>query len=191
MFTRVVAAALVSAGLISAIPAAAQASAPPCEFVLGFKALHDALPGVVGSCLDDEAYNSIGDSVQHTSGGLLAWRRADNWTAFTDGFHTWVSGPNGIQERLNTERFPWEADQSVAHGNTSVSSSTGSTTVSQSSSGNSSTVTVSHQCSAEARSGDVSAVGLNSTTVVTGGGATVIQNHSSSSSTPGVATTGC
>ncbi|HVA23549.1 MAG TPA: hypothetical protein VMW62_04075, partial [Chloroflexota bacterium] len=48
--------------------------------------------------------------MQHTTGGLLAWRKSDNWTAFTDGYHTWVNGPMGIQERLNTDRFPFEHD---------------------------------------------------------------------------------
>jgi hypothetical protein len=49
-----------------------------------------------------------GDGLQHTSGGLLVWRKADNWTAFTDGFQTWINGPTGLQERLNTARLPWE-----------------------------------------------------------------------------------
>ncbi len=38
------------------------------------------------------------------------WRKADNRTAFTDGHSTWLSGPNRLQKRLNTERFSWEAD---------------------------------------------------------------------------------
>jgi hypothetical protein len=41
-------------------------------------------------------------------GGLLVWRKADNWTAFTDGYRTWINGPAGIQQRLNTQRFSWE-----------------------------------------------------------------------------------
>jgi hypothetical protein len=40
---------------------------------------------------------------------LLVWRKADNWTAFTDGYRTWLNGPQGLQQRLNTELFPWEA----------------------------------------------------------------------------------
>ncbi|HEX6513225.1 MAG TPA: PQQ-dependent sugar dehydrogenase [Chloroflexota bacterium] len=77
--------------------------------MLGFKALHDAIPAVVGDCADNQAFAANGDALQHTANGLLVWRKADNFTAFTDGFHTWVNGPNGIQERLNTDRFPWEA----------------------------------------------------------------------------------
>ncbi len=85
--------------------------AADCQFVLGFKLLRDLIGhDIVGDCLDNEHYNAIGDSNQHTTGGLLAWRKADNWTAFTDGYRTWVNGPNGLQQRLNTERFEWEAD---------------------------------------------------------------------------------
>jgi hypothetical protein len=51
-----------------------------------------------------------GDAIQHTTGGLLVWRKLDNWTTFTDGFHTWVNGPYGLQERLNDQRFGWEAN---------------------------------------------------------------------------------
>ena len=79
--------------------------------MLGFKALRDLIGHeIVGECLDNEHYNDIGDSNQHTTGGLLAWRKADNWTAFTDGYRTWINGPNGLVQRLNTERFEWEAD---------------------------------------------------------------------------------
>ena len=90
------------------VPATAQAA--DCQFVLGFAALAQALPQQVGSCSDNQAFAANGDAQQHTStGGLLVWRKADNWTAFTDGYHTWVNGPAGLQQRLNTERFPWEA----------------------------------------------------------------------------------
>ena len=39
----------------------------------------------------------------------MVWRKLDNWTAFTDGYRTWINGPNGLQARLNTEQFDWEA----------------------------------------------------------------------------------
>jgi hypothetical protein len=106
---------LVAAGLAVglAMPAAsyAQTAAPSCQFQLGFASLASEIPQQVGSCVDNEAHNPInGDALQHTTtGGLLVWRKADNWTAFTDGYHTWINGPNGLQERLNTDRFPWEA----------------------------------------------------------------------------------
>ncbi len=98
----------------SAAPSAAPAPAPtatpapqPCKYVLGFATIAAAVPQV-GACLDDQAFAPNGDSVQHTSGGLLVWRKSDNWTAFTDGYRTWINGPNGIAQRLNTARFPWE-----------------------------------------------------------------------------------
>ena len=100
----------------SAVVAPAPASAVGCEFVLGFKALHDAIPDVVGECTSGESHNPTnGDGIQNTTawhgkGGLLVWRKSDNWTAFTDGASTWINGPYGIQKRGNNERFPWEKD---------------------------------------------------------------------------------
>jgi len=94
---------------LPALPAPAQAAA--CQFVLGFQTLHNLIPSIVGSCLENEHFNpQNGDSLQATTNGLLVWRKADNWTAFTDGYHTWVNGPFGVQERLNSQRFSWEAN---------------------------------------------------------------------------------
>ena len=88
-------------------------AAAECQFVLGFATLRDLIGhDIVGECLENEHYNHIGDSVQQTTGGLLVWRKADNWTAFTDGYHSWVNGPYGLQQRLNTQRFDWENDYS-------------------------------------------------------------------------------
>jgi hypothetical protein len=95
-----------AAPLLGPAPAAAE---PGCRFVLGFKTLHDLIPDIVGDCLVDEHVNPRnGDSLQETTRGLMVWRKADNWTAFTDGYRTWINGPYGLQTRLNTERFPWE-----------------------------------------------------------------------------------
>jgi len=93
------------------------AGASSCQFVLGFKTLHDMISNTVGDCLVDEHHNGVnGDGLQETTGpvggsgtGLLVWRKADNWTAYTDGYRTWINGPNGLQERMNTECFAWEA----------------------------------------------------------------------------------
>ena len=86
-----------------AVPVSATAH---CEFRLGFATLRDLIGHeTVGECLENEHYNAIGDSNQQTTGGLMAWRKADNWTAFTDGYRTWINGPNGLVQRLNTERF--------------------------------------------------------------------------------------
>jgi uncharacterized protein YkwD len=83
---------------------------PPCGFQLGFEALQASIPAQVGECLEHERFNPAnGNAEQRTTGGLLVWRKADNWTAFTDGYRTWLSGPFGVQERLNEgPRFDWE-----------------------------------------------------------------------------------
>ncbi len=92
-------------------------AAADCQFVLGFKTLRDLIGhDNVGECLENEHHNATGDSVQQTTGGLLVWRKADNWTAFTDGYRTWLNGPNGLEQRLNTERFEWEADYAPGGG---------------------------------------------------------------------------
>ncbi|HEU0167723.1 MAG TPA: hypothetical protein VFS62_08090 [Chloroflexota bacterium] len=109
MLKKAVLALSLSAGLVA--PVTNAHAAGNCRFVLGFASLASQLPQQVGQCADDEAHNPAnGDALQHTTtGGLLVWRKADNWTAFTDGYHTWVNGPDRLQERLNTDRFPWEA----------------------------------------------------------------------------------
>ena len=85
----------------------------PCQFVLGFAAVRQAVgPAIVGDCFADERFNPAnGNAEQPTTGGLLVWRKADNWTAFTDGYRTWLNGPAGLQVRLNGDPpFPWEHD---------------------------------------------------------------------------------
>jgi len=79
--------------------------------VLGFATLAGDLPQQVGQCVDNEGHNPAnGDALQQTTDGLLVWRKLDNWTAFTDGYHTWINGPSGVAERLNSQRFAWEAN---------------------------------------------------------------------------------
>ena len=99
-------------GLLLAPPAAAQ---PRCTYALGFKALHDLIPRLVGDCLEDEHHNPLnGDGLQQTTGGLLVWRKADNWTAFTNGSTTWINGPQGLASRPNAGPFfPWEEQTAV------------------------------------------------------------------------------
>src|SRR5438128_9674808 len=97
---------LAAATLLPALPAEAQTL---CVFKLGFKLLRDQIPDTVGNCQVDEHYNLLnGDSLQETTKGLMVWRKIDNFTAFTDGYRTWVNGPFGVKMRLNTERFDWE-----------------------------------------------------------------------------------
>jgi hypothetical protein len=79
------------------------------DFVLGFKTLADLIPDIVGEPLEDERHNpENGDGLQQTTSGLMVWRKADNWTAFTNGWETWVNGPFGLQKRLNNQLFDWE-----------------------------------------------------------------------------------
>lgn len=76
--------------------------------------MHNLIPQIVGNCIDNQAFAANGDAQQHVTGvngagGLLAWRKADNWTAYTDGYRTWINGPTGLVNRLNTgPLFPWE-----------------------------------------------------------------------------------
>lgn len=86
------------------------------RFVLGFKTLAELIPDVVGEPLENEHHNpENGDGLQQTTRGLLVWRKSDNWTAFTDGYRTWINGPNGLQQRLNEERFEWECGEPLVH----------------------------------------------------------------------------
>ena len=106
-------AALIVAGLLVLFSAPAAAAAQ-CEFVLGFasiKALITLSEGEdrVGACLENERYNmAIGEATQRTAGGLLTWRKTDNWTAFSDGQRTWVIGPEGLQSRPDGDLLAWE-----------------------------------------------------------------------------------
>lgn len=105
-------AALFASALFLLLPTTAAAA--ECEIVLGFKTLRDLIGhDIVGECLENERYAANGNSEQHTTGGLLVWRKADNWTAFTDGYRTWINGPNRLEQRLNTERFPWEVEHTI------------------------------------------------------------------------------
>ena len=86
-----------------------------CELKLGFRALASRSPRSsapawrTSTSTPPTATAEQRTTAHHGQGGLLVWRKADNWTAFTDGYWTWVNGPNGVQRRLNTERFDWEA----------------------------------------------------------------------------------
>ncbi len=84
------------------------AFAADCQFTLGFATMAGAVPQV-GQCKENEHDDGQGNRVQATTTGLLVWRKGDNWTAFTDGYRTWVNGAAGIAQRLNTERFTWES----------------------------------------------------------------------------------
>src|SRR6266545_1728088 len=99
-----------------ALPQAAAAQTlPPCTFTLGFATLTESMGDVPGTCLENEYFNPLnGNAEQHTTAGLLYWRKADGTTAFTNGYQTWLNGPFGLQVRLNTERYDWEPIDSPA-----------------------------------------------------------------------------
>ena len=101
--------AMIVPGAASAGAQALPQPAAPCQFVLGFGTLRDLVGGgKVGDCLENQRFVPNGNAEQLTGGGLLVWRKADNWTAFTDGSRTWINGPYGLAERPNTELFSWE-----------------------------------------------------------------------------------
>ncbi|HUZ77607.1 MAG TPA: hypothetical protein VMV93_08520, partial [Chloroflexota bacterium] len=116
MMLALAAAGLLAApsGALAAQPQPAPAAPAACDFILGFKTLQALDPGDMGTCLDNQAFASNGDALQHTTKGLMVWRKSDNWTAFTNGYTTWINGPDGLVSRLNTTRFPWEKDPIVA-----------------------------------------------------------------------------
>ncbi len=105
--------ALIVAGLL-VLFTAPTAAATECEFVLGFATLKTLIKlsegqDKVGECLENERFDpERGEALQQTTGGLLVWHKAENWTAFTDGYRTWIIGPSGLQSRLNTEQLDWE-----------------------------------------------------------------------------------
>ena len=103
------AAALLAICLSFAVAAGFAAAEAGPEYRLGFKLLAEEIPAVVGQPIEEEQRGANGDSLQRTTTGLMVWRKADNWTAFTNGSHTWINGPVGMQERRNEERFDWEA----------------------------------------------------------------------------------
>ena len=97
-------------GAVLPTPTTSAALAGACQYILGFQTLHGLAAAAVGACVDNQAFAANGDAQQTTTHGLMAWRKADNWTAFTNGYQTWVNGPAGLQERLNTQRFSFEAN---------------------------------------------------------------------------------
>jgi hypothetical protein len=104
--TIALAAALLVA-LLAAGSMPADAQSKP-EYRLGFKVLAGLIPAIAGDPVESEHYGANGDSLQLTARGLMVWRKADNWTAFTDGEYTWINGPLGLQKRHNSERLAWE-----------------------------------------------------------------------------------
>jgi hypothetical protein len=91
------------------------AAAAGCWLRFELRALRDAIPDVVGDCVENARRDpASGDTVQRTTGGLLVLRQSDRRAGFTDGGRTWLQGPEGIVTRPNEERFAWEPDATTA-----------------------------------------------------------------------------
>jgi len=101
-------------GVLVATPPPAHAQS--CTFVLGFATLHSMIPTITGNCVNNESHTANSDGLQNTVNGLMVWRKADNFTAFTNGSQTWINGPFGIQTRPNNDRFAWEVNQAKVAG---------------------------------------------------------------------------
>jgi hypothetical protein len=86
------------------VPPAGAQGQPDCQFLFGFAELRAALgEAVAGGCLENQRTVANGNAEQRTTRGLFVWRKADNWTAFTDGYRTWVGGPYGVRQHRNSE----------------------------------------------------------------------------------------
>lgn len=108
-------AALASPG--ASRPARATPEAASCALMPAFESMREQIGGeIVGACTDQPTVRENGDAQQPTTKGLFAFRRNESWVAFTDGHRTWVKGPNGVQQRLNSERFPWESTSAIFDG---------------------------------------------------------------------------
>ena len=86
-----------------------------CEVSATFVDLYREVgPAIIGECQADEQQAETGDRSQPTTHGVLVWRSGDRRVVFTNGFETWLHGPNGLVKRLNTDRFAWESDPAPA-----------------------------------------------------------------------------
>ncbi|MGI8422985.1 MAG: S1C family serine protease [Chloroflexota bacterium] len=103
-------------GILLALAPGPALAQQQCVFQMGFANLRQSAGAqVVGECLANERFNvANGNAEQPTTSGLMVWRKADNWTAFTNGYETWINGPAGLQSRLNKDRFEWESDTPAA-----------------------------------------------------------------------------
>ena len=103
-----IAALVLFGAMLVASPALASQQAPAdCAFILGFKTIQGLIdeaegPATVGECLENQRFDAYGNAEQRTAGGLMVWRKADNWTAFSDGYRTWVNrGEDGLHVQIN------------------------------------------------------------------------------------------
>ena len=100
--------ALLASLALPAAPALAQSSS--CTFQGGFATIQAAIPSNVGQCIDSATTDQdTGDMLQHTTGGVFAYRNADNSTSFSDGTTTWLIDPSGnVVSRAANQALAWE-----------------------------------------------------------------------------------
>ena len=91
--------------LVASLVAPSSAAAASCQFVLGFKQIHDRIPDIVGDCTDNQTTAPNGDTLQHTMRGMLAYSFGRMpWPEFTDGYRAWTyDGGSQLWVRLNTD----------------------------------------------------------------------------------------
>ena len=76
---------LVTVGLLTTVSGSLSVTSAPGAyfFTLGFRALHDQIPGIVGDCRGNEHFEvSTGNSLQATTSGLMVWR--SGWANLTE-----------------------------------------------------------------------------------------------------------
>ena len=105
--------ALALATLLLTFPGgSATARAEGCTIPPRFGPLVREIPQVVGQCLLNPTSDpSTGDIGQVTTNGELLMRGSDGIAQFTDatnGYLTWVAGPDGVVSRSQDERLGWE-----------------------------------------------------------------------------------
>jgi phosphohistidine phosphatase SixA len=96
-------------------PTASAQSQPTCAFGQGFATMRDLVgAAIVGDCREDERQiPGNGNAEQRTANGTLVYRALDGRLLFTNDSRTWINGPDGLVDRPNNQRFPWEGDRQV------------------------------------------------------------------------------
>jgi broad specificity phosphatase PhoE len=86
-----------------------------CQIVLGFANMRDQVgPATVGECVENERQNpGNGNAEQRMTNGIMMYREMDGRMLFSAATRTWITGPGGLVERPNNQRFEWEGDRQM------------------------------------------------------------------------------
>jgi phosphohistidine phosphatase SixA len=69
---------------------------------------------IVGECRENERHiPGNGNAEQRTANGILVYRAIDGRLLFSNDSRTWINGPQGLVDRPNNQRFPWEGDREL------------------------------------------------------------------------------